>query len=62
LWLTTSNGFFLSRRNPIPNHPAFGRLALQHTFRHYCGSGDMRAAGPARGTINANQKHMRNAA
>jgi branched-chain amino acid transport system substrate-binding protein len=29
---------------------------LQHGFRHYCGSDDIRAAGPAGGTISANHK------
>jgi hypothetical protein len=47
---------------PDNRNPAFGCLALQYAFRHYCGSDDMHTAGPARGTINANQKHMRNAA
>jgi hypothetical protein len=45
-----------------PDRPTFRRLALQHAIRHYCGSDDMRRAGLARGTINANQKHTRNAA
>jgi hypothetical protein len=45
-----------------PGRPTFRRLALQHAIRHYCGSDDMRKASPALGTINANQKHTRNAA
>jgi hypothetical protein len=44
-------GFFLSRRNLIPETPAFGCLALQYAFRHYCGSDGVRWPNEARGKI-----------
>jgi len=58
----TDSGFFLSRRNPIPNDPALDALHCNMPSATIVAATTCVRPDRPRGMINANQKHMRNAA